>query len=45
VVIPSDKDKDGVYVLEGGHRLGALHILKAKSFPALVVIDTEEVAQ
>jgi len=42
VVIPSDKDKDGVYVLEGGHRLGALHILKAKSFPALVVIDTED---
>lgn len=31
---------DGPYVLEGAHRLGALHLLRAKSFPALVVRDT-----
>ncbi len=30
------------YVLEGAHRLGALHLLGAKSFPALVVVDMEE---
>ena len=35
-------DKDGPYVLEGTHRINALHNIKAKSFPALVVIDTEE---
>ncbi len=32
-------DKDGPYVLEGGHRLGALMYLGKKSFPALVFID------
>jgi len=32
-------DKDGPYVLEGAHRLGALHTLGAKSFPAVVVQD------
>jgi len=35
-------DKEGPYVLEGSHRINALHNIKAKSFPALVVIDTEE---
>lgn len=28
------------YILEGGHRFDALHKLKAKSFPAVVVHDT-----
>lgn len=32
-------DKEGPYVLEGSHRLNALKIIGAKSFPALVVID------
>lgn len=32
-------DKRGPYILEGAHRLGALHKLGAKSFPALVAVD------
>lgn len=36
-------DNEGPYVLEGGHRLGALFLLKKKSFPALVVLDLEEI--
>ena len=32
-------DKKGPYVLEGSHRLSALKVINAKSFPALVVID------
>lgn len=32
-------DARGSYVLEGSHRLSALKLLNAKSFPALVVID------
>jgi hypothetical protein len=36
-------DKDGPYVLEGSHRINALKRLNAKSFPALVVIDTDEI--
>ena len=32
-------DKEGPYVLEGSHRLSALKLLNAQSFPALVVID------
>ena len=32
-------DADGYYVLEGGHRLGALHDLGETSFPAMVVKD------
>jgi len=35
------QDKDGLYVLEGVHRLGALHEIGAKSFPAMVVRDLE----
>jgi len=35
-------DRRGAYVLEGGHRFDALRELKAKSFPALVVIDVED---
>jgi len=34
-------DREGPYVLEGGHRFDALHMLGAKSFPALVVVDTD----
>ena len=34
-------DEKGPYILEGAHRLGALGILRAKSFPALVVIDED----
>jgi len=32
-------DKDGPYVLEGSHRLSALKLLNAKSFPALIAVD------
>ena len=32
-------DQEGPYVLEGAHRLGALGLLGAKSFPALIVLD------
>jgi hypothetical protein len=32
-------DDEGPYILEGAHRLEALYLLGAKSFPALVVID------
>jgi hypothetical protein len=35
-------DKEGPpYILEGGHRLGALYLLGVNSFPALVVIDKD----
>lgn len=30
------------YVLEGGHRLVALHYLGVKSFPAMIVIDKRD---
>ncbi len=32
-------DKEGTYVLEGSHRINALKVIGAVSFPALVVID------
>ena len=35
-------DKDGPYILEGGHRYDALKILGAKSFPAVVVVDEDD---
>lgn len=35
-------DEDGAYVLEGGHRLSALQIMKVEKMPALVVVDTED---
>ena len=41
IVVIDDK---GPYILEGGHRLGALHLLKAKAFPALVVLDVGSVS-
>jgi 8-oxo-dGTP pyrophosphatase MutT (NUDIX family)/GNAT superfamily N-acetyltransferase len=34
-------DEKGPYILEGAHRLGALHILGKKEFPALVVRDLD----
>lgn len=34
-------DKEGPYVLEGGHRFDALRELGKTSFPALVVLDNE----
>lgn len=37
------EDAEGPYILEGGHRFDALRILKAKAFPALVVIDLDSV--
>lgn len=38
-------DNEGPYILEGAHRYGALYELGVKSFPALVVIDTESVGE
>ena len=35
-------DSDGPWILEGGHRLGALHILQVQHFPALVVISNDD---
>jgi hypothetical protein len=35
------KDDEGYYILEGGHRFDALKELDIKSFPALVVQDTD----
>jgi len=32
-------DKEGPYILEGSHRISALKLIGAESFPALVVID------
>ena len=35
------EDVEGPYILEGGHRFDALRELKAKAFPALVVLDLD----
>lgn len=35
-------DDEGPYILEGSHRYVALYYLKAKSFPALIVVDDDE---
>ena len=35
------EDSKGPYVLEGSHRFDALRLLRAKSFPALVVLDLD----
>jgi hypothetical protein len=32
-------DEEGNYILEGVHRLGALHLLGAKEFPALIAVE------
>lgn len=34
-------EKNGPYILEGAHRLGALHMLQIPTFPAMVVIDLD----
>jgi len=36
-------DKEGPYILEGGHRADALYNLKAKYIPALVIIDLDNI--
>ena len=36
-------DHEGPYILEGIHRACALHLLGAKAFPALVVLDLEHI--
>ncbi len=38
-------DKDGPYILEGGHRLAALHKLGKQTLPAKVVIDRESLPE
>ncbi len=35
------EEKNGPYILEGAHRMAALVELKAKSIPALIVLDME----
>lgn len=35
------EDSEGPYILEGAHRFDALRLLKARSFPALVVLDLD----
>ncbi len=35
------EDAEGPYILEGAHRFDALRELKARSFPALVVLDLD----
>ena len=42
LIVVIDKNKYP-YVLEGGHRADALSFLGAKEFPAMVVVDTDEV--
>lgn len=37
LIVVHDHDPRGPYILEGGHRLSALHQIGAKTFPALVV--------
>lgn len=43
LIVVLDADGPGPYVLEGGHRLAALQMIEAKSFPAMVVLDTESI--
>ena len=35
-------DAEGPYILEGGHRFDALGIMRAKAFPAVVVLDLDD---
>lgn len=39
IVVIDSEDLNYPYILEGGHRLGALNILNKKTFPALIVIE------
>jgi len=38
-------DKKGAYVLEGGHRLGAAHLLGMKEIPAMIGHEPDDYAQ
>ena len=38
-------DKEGSYILEGGHRYDALREIGAKSYPAVIVVDTETILE
>lgn len=37
-------DQDGPWILEGSHRIDALRVIGAETFPALVVIDREAIS-
>lgn len=39
IVVIDHKGPEEPYILEGAHRLGALHLLGRERFPAMVVID------
>lgn len=39
------EDVQGPYILEGAHRFDALRELKARSFPALVVLDLDSLGK
>lgn len=43
LIVVDDGHPDGPYILEGGHRGEALKLLGAKSFPALVVLATDDI--
>lgn len=43
IVVVDHKGARAPYVLEGAHRLGALGLLRARSLPALVVVDLDDV--
>lgn len=45
LIVVDDGHPDGPYVLEGGHRLDAMERLKAKSIPALVVLDLDGISR
>jgi len=36
-------DIEGAYVLEGGHRLAALQLMKIPTLPAMIVVDMEDI--
>jgi len=44
LIVVDDGHGDGPYILEGGHRAEALYLLGAKSFPAMVVLDLDELS-
>lgn len=39
------QDAEGLYILEGAHRAEALYLLKAKSLPAMLVLDESAAAE
>jgi GNAT superfamily N-acetyltransferase/ADP-ribose pyrophosphatase YjhB (NUDIX family) len=43
IIVVDHEGSEAPYILEGGHRGSALWLLGAKSFPALVVLDQDEV--